>query len=409
MFTPRYLVLKIFLLLILKMDLAEAAEYYVATYGNDANAGMVSSFWKTISKAVAVMRGGDTVYVRGGEYTEGEIWIRFDHGAGSGKYLNIVAYLNEKPIFVNGDRPLIVETSYVRITGLHFRNGKFMSSVSGFSHNEFINNSFAGRGYTWDAISVEGNDILVEGNVIELQGNKQGTQGHGIYLHAGSNCTIRNNRISGMSGYGIHVFDQRRSGDRPDHIRVISNVTIAGNVIFNSAERAGIIVAAQSPYARAENVRIHNNVVFGHAGNGITITDAVREVKIYNNTIYNVNTDGIDHNGKEGIYLGKGAKNIHIYNNIITLKNPGNHITVSQATGVSAEHNLYWPKPLRLDGIADAKAIVADPQFVNAGANDFSLAASSPAIEAGINVGLAHRGSAPDLGAFEHDKAAKKK
>jgi parallel beta-helix repeat protein len=308
---------------------------------------------------------------------------------------------------VNGDRPLIVETSYVRIKGLHFRNGKSMSSIAGFTHNEFINNTFAGRGYAWDAISVEGNDILVEGNVIELQGNKQGTQGHGIYIHAGANCTIRNNRISGMTGYGIHVFDQRRSGDASDHLRVISNVTISGNVVFNSAERAGIIVAAQSPYARAENVRIYNNVVFGHAGNGITIIDAVSDVEIYNNTIYNVNTDGVDHNGKEGIYLGKGAQNIHVYNNIIALKNPGNHITVSQAAHVTVDHNLYWPKPLRLDGIDDSKAIVADPRFVNADVNDFRLAASSPAIDAGADVSMTHQGSAPDVGAFEYGSAAK--
>ena len=46
---------------------------------------------------------------------------------------------------------------------------------------------------------------------------------------------------------------------------------------------------------------------------------------------------------------------------------------------------------------------------LNAGANDFRLLASSPAIKAGINAGLAQRGSAPDLGAFEHGEVNKTK
>jgi hypothetical protein len=90
------------------------------------------------------------------------------------------------------------------------------------------------------------------------------------------------------------------------------------------------------------------------------------------------------------------------------LKEQGNHITVGQASNVTADRNLYWPKPLRLEDIADSHALVADPQFVNAMANDFRPAASSPAVDAGINVGLPYSGSAPDLGAFEYGEAAAK-
>ena len=43
-----------------------------------------------------------------------------------------------------------------------------------------------------------------------------------------------------------------------------------------------------------------------------------------------------------------------------------------------------------------------NPQFMNAGVNNFHLQSTSPVIGKGTNVGLPYSGSAPDLGAFQH-------
>lgn len=45
--------------------------------------------------------------------------------------------------------------------------------------------------------------------------------------------------------------------------------------------------------------------------------------------------------------------------------------------------------------------ISSDPLFVNPGAGDFHLGSGSPAIDQGVDVGLAYNGAAPDLGALE--------
>jgi len=63
-----FLILFYFLLVILFN--ANAAEYYVATNGNDGNSGTFEAPFQTMQKAVDVMKAGDTCYIRGGRYYE---------------------------------------------------------------------------------------------------------------------------------------------------------------------------------------------------------------------------------------------------------------------------------------------------------------------------------------------------
>ncbi len=390
------------LLLIGWLGTGLAEKYYVAPSGNDSNRGSMGAPWKTISYAITKTKPGDTLLVRGGTYNEGEIWIRSEMGGADGKYLTISAFPYETPVFTNGNRGMIVDASYVRVIGLHFQNGKSLYNVdwAGLSHHvEFINNYFSGE-FSWEAIGITGDSNLVQGNVMTLSGSSVGTQGHGIYASQGAHTIIRNNTISGMTGYGIHIFDQRRAAGEPP--RLINDFLVEGNVIFGSKERAGIIVSAYDE-AKAQNVVIRNNIIYHHAGDGIVIRDDVSGIKIYNNTIHDINTDNIDWTGNEGISISGGATGVEIRNNIISLKNKGVHIGVENAANVTAEHNLYWPSPLNLQGVSDAKSHVADPQFLDATNNDFRLAPSSPAIDAGVQVGIPYLGAAPDLGAIEFD------
>jgi len=48
----------------------KAATYYVATTGNDANNGALSTPFRTISHGASVAQAGDTVYVRAGVYND---------------------------------------------------------------------------------------------------------------------------------------------------------------------------------------------------------------------------------------------------------------------------------------------------------------------------------------------------
>lgn len=397
--------MKELLLFVLAFGLAPvfAGSFYVATKGTDTNAGTARSPWATIANAMRKAQPGDTIFVRGGTYTEGEIWIQRTYGMGgkNGKYVTISAYPGERPIFTDGSRGMIVDASYVRVIGLEFQNGKSMYNVdwSGpTDHVEFIGNRFSGV-FGYEAIGITGDHNLVEGNIINLSGNTTGTLGHGIYASRGKYTVIRGNVISGATGFGIHLYEERRSGDAPGLIRQIKNIVIENNFISASRRRSGIIIGAgaDSGPAHIDSVIVRYNVVFNNPMYGILIGgwSEVKNIQIYHNTIFG--------NGDNGIQiLYRQAKNVAIKNNIIHVKNGKRHIdNAPNALGVVAERNLYYPAALALNNAKDSKALIGDPRFRDPGKNDFRLQQDSPAIDTGVNLGLSYKGTASDLGAFE--------
>ncbi len=406
----------IILLLITWVPVASSSAeeiYYVSPTGSDGNSGSQKNPWATVEHAARKSKPGDTIFVRGGTYQEGEVWLRAVHGHGGtqGKLLTIKAYPNEIPVFVNSKRPFIIECDYIRIEGLHFKNGKSIGA-GGINRTtiQLVNNSFTGSGYAWDAIGVSGNNILLEGNMCDINSNTVGTQGHCYYISHGSNITIRNNTAKGMTGYGIHVFDQRRSEDRPGFERLISNVIIEGNVVSHSQERSGIILAAYD-HARIENVIIKNNVLFNNAQSGISIPGIVSNVKIYNNTL-----SGNGENALSIYGTTRDVTHVEIKNNIFDLTNSkssnANHVSNEKGnTSLVLQHNLYWPMPLRLNRLSDSSAVIGDPHFVNPSTGDFRLKRGSAAIDQGMTLEDISRdrdgvprpqNSAFDIGAYEY-------
>jgi parallel beta-helix repeat protein len=109
---------------------------------------------------------------------------------------------------------------------------------------------------------------------------------------------------------------------------------------------------------------------------------------VYNNTV--------TRNAQEGIYVYDSAPGTVIQNNI-AYNNGGSYQAIrNDSTGSTVDHN-----------------VTTNPQFVNALANDFSLQAGSPAIDAGVVVSAITkdfkgtprpRGVAYDIGAYEYSE-----
>jgi uncharacterized repeat protein (TIGR02059 family) len=114
--------LLIFLFLFISLSL-RATTYYVATTGNDSNAGTISSPWATWHYAFSQLNAGDILYIRGGTYSPAGVYsggsycgARLAGKQGtSGSHITIRAYSGETPILncVN-----VTQTGYSKI-GLH--------------------------------------------------------------------------------------------------------------------------------------------------------------------------------------------------------------------------------------------------------------------------------------------------
>jgi hypothetical protein len=381
-----------------------AGQYFLATNGSDANSGTREAPWATFNHAIWKLVPGDTLLVREGRYSEGEVWIRKARGMGGadGRYVTLMAYPGEK-VELDGERLMIVDANYIRIQGFTFLNTyslrmPYTGSPDARNYVEVLNNRFSGHFLI--PLEFSGNHSLIEGNVFD---NKNGDS-HAIYLHYGRDNVVRKNRILGTYKYGIHVYDEHKDGDEPGFVREYHNILIEENYVANCQTRAGIILGTSAdsptPGVIMDSVIIRRNIVASNGTHGIYLKaweGKISHVEIYNNTIYQ--------NAADGIQI-VNAQDVHIFNNIIVTSG-GYHIRADDySTPLSAERNLFWPSPARLDGPQVGNSLIADPLFVSTGEDGFQLQPASPARDAGLPNGMDFQGSAPDLGAREYMQTA---
>lgn len=153
---------------------------------------------------------------------------------------------------------------------------------------------------------------------------------------------------------------------------------------------------------------VHNNVIDVCSGRGIAIdlTQAGR-IDVHNNTICQANPNPGGHafsiQGVSGIPVSQNG--ISLVNNIFWSSGYTSWCDLQLARQT---HNLFWDNSgvaPAFDGPAPASPkptdLAGDPVFVNPVSGDMRLSETSPAIDAGMNVGLAFEGLGPDIGALE--------
>lgn len=167
-----------------------------------------------------------------------------------------------------------------------------------------------------------------------------------------------------------------------------------------------------------KNTHYQNNLIYSNGGNGVYLrsgnetTDPGQMGYLENNTIYGNTTYGIYIRGgvfydytnwtvKNNIVLGHATNQLFKYNDTIV-----NLTASNNAPGATNAYNSYW------SAVKGTGNVETDPLLVSS--SDFRLQASSPAINAGADVGITSdylgtavpRGAAPDIGAYEYDITA---
>ncbi|GEM_PF-4264913 len=387
-----------------------------------------------LSAKLAALQPGDTLLLRGGNYNEG---LSLPRSGSAGRLMTIRAYAGEKPVISTSGAVLNLNKDYWLIEGLTFDHQNAESDavpVSG-SHNiirrcEFRN----GRRDCFDGDGGSRNNIIENCTIHDFVW-KPGSDAHGIVLSPGARgWIIRNNVIYNCGGDGIQLY----ADDKTEITQYAKNITIAGNIFYttlggnseNALDFKGVdscLVEANEMYGFANkawvtqkgcrnitgrfniihdsqrgmefrgeggktqaNIRLYKNILYNIQAYYAIKFDGVANVEIANNTIANVNATCLRVEGL-GVQGGYFRNNLIYQTEAPSLSSPFNG---------QADHNGWFKTSAKnLSGAGDRTG--DDPRFTNAAAFDFTLRAGSPAVDAGVNVGLSFKGAAPDLGAHE--------
>lgn len=370
----------------------QAATYYVATTGNDANAGTaVDTPFLTIQKCIDVMVAGDTCTVANGTYTDAD---------GNG----VVGYIRPSnqngtaanPITLKSTNPLGAK---IRVSskagqgnhGIYIDRAYWI--VEGFDISGFTSTAL-GTGSA--AITLNGsNGSVVRNNALHdiartvcsnsVIGNS------GVYTTpAASNSTIRDNLIysigrlyNGENGCSTSI----NGNDHGIYIEGSTGLTIKRNVFYDDN--------------RGWSIHLYNSA-------GLTASN----INIYNNTFADKPPAGAPQTVQGQIVLATRVTNVNIKNNISYDANVGLVRCSSSIipTNVLVDHNLSSTLIKNTECTGNVtftnNTENTSPGFVNAGTRDYPLASGSAAIDAGVAItGMAYNGAAPDIGAYEFGQA----
>jgi hypothetical protein len=269
---------------VLSPQAVTAATYYVATTGNDDNAGTQARPFRTIRKGLTTLRAGDTLYLRGGRYNEGiknTSKQTIPSGNSWANPVTIAGYRGEDVTIQGGVslrtyggslRYLVFDNLIMDGKGFYVRGPR--AQHIRLQNSEVKNATQGIQGY--DAAYIEFINLKVHNN-----GSSR--LHHGFYIaiqHALiEGCDIYNN-----SGYGIHIYDSGcKTNDCADNTTIRnssihdnrgdggvtlnhgSDILFSNNLVYDN--RSGVTVS----YGKPTNTKIEDNTIYNNSGYGIRI------------------------------------------------------------------------------------------------------------------------------------------
>ena len=238
------------------------ATYYVATTGNDANPGTISSPWVTINHAQLIANDGDIVIVRNGTYNEnvvidcsGTAVSRITFKAENKWGAKVVNIGHGYVWRINGSYINVEDFDLTGMTGVTtvrvgiFDQGSYNIISGNYIHDIPANSgSMGGAGIDCYSTGSAGYAI-VRDNVIRHTGyaNANPYLVHGIYI-AAPNGQYYRNLISDVGGWGVHIWGP-----------YVNYSKVWNNTIFE-CPHGGILVGGDGG-GIADYCEVRNNII----------------------------------------------------------------------------------------------------------------------------------------------------
>lgn len=414
---------------------------FVATTGSDANAGTLASPKKTIQGAYAIAVAGDTIFLRGGTWSDligshltgrsgtlanpititnypGEHAIidgidfnatgGADDGypsatAAKGAIINVwrVSYIHilGTPVFVGGVWRCGIWLYQFPTYGVHIMGGTTQGATTNGNWVKGCEISNGGWGSNWEGKGIGGffyqagtemDDNDIHHNKDLNEDNADSIQYMG--LGAGNTgTTIRRNRMAYNSDDGLDMFNTQAG-------TTVAPVLVEGNwVYYNGYEDDGVTPSTGDGNGfklggggGSGGHTVQNNIAWANRVDGFQENSAQVSMELYNNTSYN--------NEGHNYYFGDNIVNHTLKNNITYLTGLANNF--------SGDTNTFnsWNLGVTVSGadfVSLSDTVAKGPRNSDGSLPNttfLTLVSGSDLIDVGTDVGIPFSGAAPDLG-----------
>ena len=323
-------------------SLAPAPVYYVdVATGNDANSGLDSDVaWATIEKGMETVAAGDKVWVLAGTYTA-------EHGSTGAIGSLVTAGGSTTPIVFEGWNGVS--------TGTHTGDGTMGCVILDCGPNALVNGLIlTGESYYvikfFRVTGASGNGFsaatLTRSALYMCKANNNG----GIGLTYGANTAAVGCLAENNTGHGIYALE-------------------AINCISRTNTQWGIVGGTDSHFI----------------GCSVTNNGNTQMLSGFRSTVYACTIDG----GNTDKGIDEARSYSHILNTIIFDCTNGITGTAGSEELAISLYNIYYSNTNNVvNWPTDPSDVFGDPLFVDAANNDYRLGTGSPALAAGLDVGV---------------------
>jgi len=293
-----------------------ATTLYVATNGNDANAGTLAAPLATIQKAVSLVTAGGTIAVRGGTYALSTN-IQITKSGTSSAPIALTNYQSEK-VIVDGEAlpytpgavgstipsagrgAIHMEASYWRLTGLdivHGPYGIYCNNCTGNTFERLVTHDNYETGFQLQGSSANNTILNLDSyNNRDPRKNGESADGLGIKEGSGSGNVVRGARLWNNVDDGFDAWS------------FTSPITIANSIAYGngynrwnipnfSGDGNGFKLGGSGGTGPAASHSVSNSMSFSNAAHGFTDNGNTGSIVVNRSTAYKNAKTGFDFDG----------------------------------------------------------------------------------------------------------------